>query len=555
MGTTSWLDISSLLGLVATGVLTFNLLLGMLLGTAYHANKTWQKLPKKLRQLNVRTLHNYTAYLALLIALVHPAVLLWDKTVGLSLTDLLYPVNYQHQPLYMTLGSVAFYALLVIVVTSVGPLRRALSFTAWKRIHFASYPLALLFLVHGFFMDPTLKDRASDPLDAEKMLSEGSLLLLAVATYYRVRYQRTKNRLLPRYHRLSVASVTPQTALASSFALTLPADLREQFRYTPGQFLLFKFVIDGQEYKRAYSLSSSPEAGEPLTFTAKRIGNGVVSNYLNDHVAVGATLDVMPPSGTFFALAAAADTAAFFFLAGGSGITPIFSILKSLLAAPRAPRLRLLYANTNEDTIMFGRDLDALAAQHPNRFSMTLLLSKPGPAWQGKRGRITPEIIQALTHDLAPGSLAASAFYVCGPSPFMEVAEHALLALGVGSHQLHAEKFVSLSADSAVLEVGNEPADPALTRSRVTVTLDGQPQQVECAENQTLLAALLAAGIPAPYSCREGFCSTCKATLVKGRVRMAHHDALTDLDVLAGTVLTCQACPLTKETVLVIDAV
>jgi len=550
MTTTSWLNISSLLGLAATGVLTFNLLLGMLLGTQYQTNKTWKKLPEILRRINIRTLHNYTAYVALAIAFLHPVVLLLDKTLDISVSDLLLPVNYRHQPFYMTLGSISFYALLIIVITSVGPLRKALSFNAWKNIHFTSYVLALLFLVHGFFMDPALKDKAADPFDAEKLLSELCFLILAIASFYRIRYQLEKNKHAHKYHKLKIAEVKLQTAHAKSFSLEVPEKLREQFQYTPGQFLLFKISINGKTYKRAYSLSSSPNAKEALTFTVKRIGDGAVSNYLNDHLEQGQQLEVMPPSGQFFSKPEKVNETNFFFFAGGSGITPIFSIIKSLLLTKTKCRLKLVYANRDEGSIIFKQELEDLQDLYPSRFGIIHILSKPGENWQGSQGYISEEIIRETLKELDQVSQAASEFYICGPSPFMETAENALLAIGISKTKIHIEKFVSLSETSEVLEVGQDQSEPGLDSFAVKIKLEGKEYQINCQQGQPILDALLEAGVEAPYSCREGICSTCKATLVSGRVKMQHHDALTDIDTMAGVILTCQACPMTKETVV-----
>ncbi len=553
MFNTSWLDISSMLGLVATGVLTFNLLLGMLLGTQYQTNKTWKKLPERLRRINIRTLHNYTAYVALAIAFLHPVVLLLDKTLDITLTDLLLPVNYRHQPFYMTLGSISFYALLIIVITSIGPLRKALSFSTWKNIHFISYILALLFLVHGFFMDPALKDKAADPFDAEKLLSELCFLILAIASFYRIRYQMVKNKNIPKYHTLKIADVKQQTVWAKSFSLEIPEKLKEQFQYTAGQFLMFKLEIGGKIYKRAYSLSSSRDAKEPLTFTVKRIGNGIVSNYIIDVLTIGNELEVMPPSGRFYTKPEKPNDINFFFFAGGSGITPIFSIIKSLLLTKTKCRLKLVYANRDEGSIIFKQELEDLQDLYPSRLGIIHILSKPGENWQGSQGYISEEIIRETLKELDQVSQAASKFYICGPSPFMETAENALLATGISKTKIHIEKFISLSETSEVLEVGQDQPESGMDSFAVKVKLEGKEYQVECQQGQPILDALLEAGIEAPYSCREGICSTCKATLVSGRVKMAHHDALTDIDIMEGVILTCQAHPMTRKTVVNLD--
>jgi sulfoxide reductase heme-binding subunit YedZ len=190
----SWLDISSTLGLIATAVLTFNILLGILLSTAYRRSPAWKKLPSWLKKISLDDLHNWTAYVALTLALAHPLLLLPDAASKFRLTDILFPVNAPHQALWAVLGAVALYALIVVIITTQKRIKNRLGFRAWKNIHLISYGTALLFIVHGLVMDPELKDRPVDWLDAEKLLSEICGLILIAATYIRYRYHRKHRR-------------------------------------------------------------------------------------------------------------------------------------------------------------------------------------------------------------------------------------------------------------------------------------------------------------------------------------------------------------------------
>lgn len=185
----SLLDVSSALGLAATGVLTINLLLGMLLSTAYGRNRYWLRLPARVRRFRLDRLHNSTAYAALGLVALHPALLLFDPATRFTLPDILWPVHAPHQRLFVALGTLALYALLTVIITTQKAVKHRLGQRRWKVIHLASYATALLFLVHGVAMDPLLKDRPIDFLDAEKAFSEGCLLALLVATAYRVRYE------------------------------------------------------------------------------------------------------------------------------------------------------------------------------------------------------------------------------------------------------------------------------------------------------------------------------------------------------------------------------
>ena len=189
-----WLDISSTLGLIATAVLTFNLLLGILLSTAYRRSPLWKRLPALLKKVSLDDLHNWTAYVALALALAHPLLLLPDAATKFRLVDILFPVFAPHQAVWAVLGALSLYALVTVILTTQKKVKRRLGFRAWKNIHLISYGTALLFVIHGVVMDPELKDRPVDWLDAEKVLSEMCGLLLIAATIIRYRYYRRRQR-------------------------------------------------------------------------------------------------------------------------------------------------------------------------------------------------------------------------------------------------------------------------------------------------------------------------------------------------------------------------
>ncbi len=184
----SFLDISAGLGLAATGVLTFNFLLGMLLSTAYKQNPYWKKLPPKLQQLSLKDLHNWTAYLALSLAILHPIILFLDKEAGFSWKQLFFPLTSPKQEWIVALGVISLYALIITVITSLDAVRKKMGFRFWKNLHLVSYAIACLFLVHGLLMDPLLKDRPTDWIDAEKAFSEICMLVILVAGYFRYQY-------------------------------------------------------------------------------------------------------------------------------------------------------------------------------------------------------------------------------------------------------------------------------------------------------------------------------------------------------------------------------
>jgi methionine sulfoxide reductase heme-binding subunit len=185
-----WLDLSSTLGLIATAVLSFNILLGILLSTGYRRAPLWKWMPVLVKKISVDDLHNWTAYVALVLAMAHPVVLLADKSLKYRVSDIVLPVSAPHQPLWTMMGALALYAVIVVIITTQKLVKRRLGFRVWKNIHLISYGTALLFVIHGIFMDPELKDRPVDWLDGEKLVSEICAVVLVAATIVRWRHYR-----------------------------------------------------------------------------------------------------------------------------------------------------------------------------------------------------------------------------------------------------------------------------------------------------------------------------------------------------------------------------
>jgi len=190
----SYIDISGSLGLCATGLLCLNFMLGILLSTGFKAQKFWKRLPEKIRNLPIERIHNWTAYLALFFVFLHPCILFMDKESGFEWKHFIDPLSAPKQPKMVLLGVISFFALIIVIISSQKIIKKKLGFRTWKNIHLISYLTALLFLIHGLMMDPLLKDRPTDFLDAEKFFSEICILLLFAAGYYRFRYFKLKQR-------------------------------------------------------------------------------------------------------------------------------------------------------------------------------------------------------------------------------------------------------------------------------------------------------------------------------------------------------------------------
>ncbi|MGW8763588.1 2Fe-2S iron-sulfur cluster-binding protein [Streptomyces sp. NPDC055815] len=334
-----------------------------------------------------------------------------------------------------------------------------------------------------------------------------------------------------RTHRLRVVEVIAETADAYSLVLQAPPESADRFTYRPGQFLTLKLPgADGRPAARCYSLASSPHTGEPLKITVKRVAGGYGSNWVCDRLTAGDDLEVLPPAGTFTPGSLDHDL---LLVAGGSGITPVLSIAKSALTGGRG-RVVLLYANRDESSVIFRDELRELTEDHPDRLLVIHWL-------ESLQGLPAVELLAAA---LAP--YAGREAFVCGPQPLMDAVEQALRSLGAPGDRIHRERFFSLGAD-----VFDAPAAPSGTAAEgggtAEVELDGETHTVAWPAAAPLLDVLLAAGVDAPYSCREGACSACTCRVVAGEVKMLRNDVLDDQDIADGYVLACQALPLTDR--------
>ena len=323
--------------------------------------------------------------------------------------------------------------------------------------------------------------------------------------------------------RVRVLEVVRETADAHSLVLE-PLD-GGHFDYRPGQFLTVRVPSERPGgAARCYSLCSSPLRDDRLKVTVKRTRDGYASNWLCDNVGAGDELEVLPPAGTF--VPAELDTD-FLLLAGGSGITPVLSILKSALHGGSG-RVTLLYANRDEASVIFRDELVALAEEFPDRLSVIHWL-------ESVQGLPTEAALRQL---LAPYDDREA--FVCGPGPFMDLAVRTLTGLGISRERVHQEVFTSLEGDPFA-EVELPTGDQEGPVAEVVVELDGDVTTHAWPAGAKLLDVLLAAGRPAPYSCREGACSACACVLQEGTVELEHNEVLDEVDLAEGIILSCQA--------------
>jgi len=324
---------------------------------------------------------------------------------------------------------------------------------------------------------------------------------------------------------LRVAEVIEETRDARSLVFEIPTEQAERFGYRSGQFLSFKIPYEGQVLTRSYSLSSAPETDRAPKVTVKRIEGGRISNWINDRVEVGTRLMALPPAGSFVLDDTDRRTILF---GAGSGITPVISIVKSALATS-GRSLKLVYANRDEQSIIFGAELDALARAHPDRLEIIHRLDDV-------EGFIDRDDTKRLV-----GSELEADFYLCGPGPFMAIVEEALRELSVDRDRVRVERFVSPPDPGPHIEEAKpEVADDSVPDA-ITVVLDGETVEVPYKRGEKILRAVRAAGLDAPFSCEEGYCSCCMAKLTAGEVKMDANDCLSKGMLDEGWVLTCQA--------------
>lgn len=326
-------------------------------------------------------------------------------------------------------------------------------------------------------------------------------------------------------YQLEVAEVIEETHDSRSLVLRVPVGMEPRFRYKAGQFLSFRVQVAGKLLTRCYSMSSSPDCDEWPKVTVKRVEGGRVSNWFNDQVRVGDCLEVLPPAGHFHLHAGEHDLLLF---GGGSGITPVFSILKSaLLTSGR--RIKLIYANRDEASVIFRDELRALAKANTERLEVLHVLDSV-------QGYLSGGEVRQLVR-----GHAGAEFYICGPGPFMDTVEGALLALGEDPARIHVERFVSPADPDQ--QPAEAPVDLGSVTEQLLVQLDGQQHQVPCRGGQTLLQSCREAGLDVPFSCEEGFCGACMCKVEEGQTQLSRNDILSPAELQQGWTLACQSRP------------
>ncbi|WP_327354795.1 1,2-phenylacetyl-CoA epoxidase subunit PaaE [Streptomyces sp. NBC_01304] len=351
-----------------------------------------------------------------------------------------------------------------------------------------------------------------------------------------------------RFHRLRVAAVDRLTDDSVALTFDVPAPLREEYRYLPGQHLAVRRIVDGTEIRRTYSVCSPAPDGatgpDQLRVGVRLVEGGEFSTYAHKEISVGDELEVMTPAGRFTLAPRPGHYAA---VVGGSGITPVLSIVSTLLAREPDARFCLIRSDRSAASTMFLEEVADLKDRFPQRFQLVTVLSREEQQAGLPSGRLDEERLTALLPALLP--LAdIDGWFLCGPFGLVQGAERALGALGVARARIHQEIFhVDDGATAAA------PSAPAPAHSTVTATLDGRSGSWPVQDGESLLETVLRNRADAPYACKGGVCGTCRAFLVGGEVRMDRNFALEPEETEAGYVLACQSHPTTDQVELDFD--
>ena len=346
------------------------------------------------------------------------------------------------------------------------------------------------------------------------------------------------------FQALTVLEKKDEIEGACSLVLEKPAG----FSYKAGQHLPLRFFIGGKEVRRTYTLSSSP-VDRHLQVTVKRVRGGLVSNYINDDVGVGDKIEARPPIGHIYVACQPTNYRTLYLLAAGSGITPMWSIARTVLECEPHSHVRLFYGNKSEDTIIFRQALDGLQAQYGQRFQVTHALSEPkikswSALWRSDligdayEGRVDVEGLEGFLDRFRPVSQTC-AYYICGPGSMNRDLREALLRLQVPQEDIHIEYFKA-----------PEEVDKTVIRgiaAQAEIRLNGRSHQIDVPQGKTILQAALDAGLEAPYSCEAGICATCRAQLVRGDVEMPSAPALEKKEIKQGVILTCQSWAMSAD--------
>jgi ring-1,2-phenylacetyl-CoA epoxidase subunit PaaE len=357
--------------------------------------------------------------------------------------------------------------------------------------------------------------------------------------------------LAPRFHRLAVHDLRRESVDAVSLTFAIPNELADDYSFAPGQYLTLRTTMDGEEVRRSYSICSGPDDGE-LRIAVKKVDGGAFSSWAADELKAGDELDVMTPTGRFGVAPAPTEARVYVGFAAGSGITPILSIVKGVLAREPSSRFFLFYGNRSTSSMLFLEELEELKDRFMQRFSLFHVISGEEQDIPILHGRLDGDKVRVLLRSLVPAASVDHVF-ICGPAGMSEDVEATCRAIGIAEERIHVERFVS--------EFGGKPRPRTIVpagappKAMASLIIDGKRREVPVAEGEAILDAALRAGMDLPFACKGGMCSTCRAKLVEGKAEMEVNYSLEPWELQAGFILTCQARPCSDRVVVDYDHV
>lgn len=356
----------------------------------------------------------------------------------------------------------------------------------------------------------------------------------------------------PRFHELTVAEIVRETPEAVSVAFEVPPELARTFAFRPGQYLTLAATIDGAEERRSYSICSAPS--DPcLRVGVKRVADGRFSRFVNERLAVGDRLRVMPPEGRFTALVGGRHD--YLLVAAGSGITPMLAIAGTVLGHEKESTVTLVYGNRSSASIMFLEALEDLKDRYLSRFVLIHVLSRETQDVDILNGRVDGARVALLAERGLIDPVSADGVFLCGPGAMIDEVSAALRALGVAEDRIRFERFTPAAGAPAPRKPSAEVERAVAKGVPVEVRLDGVTRSFAITDpGETVLDAAHKVGLELPYSCAGGMCCTCRCRVVEGRTEMAVNFSLQPWEIEAGFTLACQSRPVSEKLVLDFDA-
>ncbi len=360
---------------------------------------------------------------------------------------------------------------------------------------------------------------------------------------------------MSKFNSLKVKDIRRETADAVSVAFDIPPTLQIPYQYKQGQYITLKLTVNGEEIRRSYSICTSPHSENELRVAIKEVKGGRASTFINKTLKVGDVIEVMTPMGNFYTSLSGGHKKNYILFAGGSGITPMMSILKSTLYIEKQSTITLIYANKNEDSTIFKKEIDELELKQPNLRVVYVFDAPQQKVQELQTGIITAEKAKKLIENFGA---TADEYFICGPGPMMENVKSALVGLKVPSEKIHIEYFnavVEAVNKAENLPDGKAGNSSAKVNAKIKVIQYGIETEFNLkTEGSSILDAAIDAGVDAPFSCKGAVCCTCRAKVLEGKVKMDANFALTESEVEQGYILTCQAHPLTESVVVDYDA-